>query len=60
MVVETILSMLTYVCDFKRTRHKVWDYFSAKPINSPIVLRMKLCYTLRQQIYTTESAGYEP
>ena len=30
MVIETILSMLTYVCDFKRTRHKVWDYFETK------------------------------
>lgn len=30
MVVETVLSMLTYVCDFKRSRHKVWDYFNSK------------------------------
>ena len=30
MVVETVLSMLTYVCDFKRSRHKVWDYFETK------------------------------
>ena len=30
MVVETVLSMLTYVCDFKRTRHKVWRYFESK------------------------------
>jgi hypothetical protein len=30
MVVETILSMLTYICDFKRSRHKVWDYFETK------------------------------
>jgi len=30
MVVETILSMLTYVCDFKHSRHKVWDYFETK------------------------------
>ena len=22
--------MLTYICDFKRSRHKVWDYFKAK------------------------------
>ena len=30
MIVETALSMLTYICDFKRSRHKVWDYFAAK------------------------------
>jgi len=30
MVVETMLSMLTYICDFKRSHHKVWDYFKSK------------------------------
>ena len=30
MLVETVLSMLTYICDFKRSRHKVWTYFEAK------------------------------
>jgi len=30
MVVETVLSMLTYICDFKRSRHKVWAYFETK------------------------------
>jgi hypothetical protein len=30
MVVETVLSMLTYLCDFKHSRHKVWDYFETK------------------------------
>ena len=30
MVVETVLSMLTYICDFKRSRHKVWQYFQSK------------------------------
>jgi hypothetical protein len=30
MVVETVLSMLTYVCDFKHSRHKVWAYFETK------------------------------
>jgi len=29
MVVETVLSMLTYICDFKRSHHKVWDYFNS-------------------------------
>jgi hypothetical protein len=30
MLVETVLSMLTYICDFKHSRHKVWDYFETK------------------------------
>ena len=30
MGVETVLSMLTYICDFKRSRHKVWDFFQTK------------------------------
>ena len=30
MLVETVLSMLTYVCDFKHSRHKSWDYFETK------------------------------
>jgi len=30
MVVETVLSMLTYICDFKRSHHKVWAYFETK------------------------------
>jgi hypothetical protein len=30
MLVETVLSMLTYICDFKRSRHKVWNYFKTK------------------------------
>lgn len=30
MLVETALSMLTYICDFKRSRHKVWEFFKTK------------------------------
>lgn len=30
MLVETVLSMLTDICDFKRSRHKVWEYFKTK------------------------------
>jgi len=30
MLVETVLSMLTYVCDFKHSRHKAWEYFETK------------------------------
>jgi hypothetical protein len=28
MLVETVLSMLTVVCDIKRMRHRVWRYFA--------------------------------
>ncbi len=27
MVVETVLSMLTYICQFKHMAHRVWSYF---------------------------------
>jgi len=30
MVVETVLSMLTYVCHFKHSHHKTWNYFETK------------------------------
>jgi hypothetical protein len=30
MLVETVLSMLTYVCHFKRTAHKNWAYFESR------------------------------
>lgn len=29
MIVETVLSMLTYVCNFKHMAHKAWRYFEA-------------------------------
>ena len=30
MMIETVLSMLTLVCHFKRLMHRVWDYFKAR------------------------------
>ena len=30
MVVETVLSMLTTVCHFKKVAHRVWDYFETR------------------------------
>lgn len=30
MLVETVFSMLTYICDFKRLRHKVWQFFETR------------------------------
>lgn len=30
MVVETVLSMLTYVCHFKQMLHRVWSYFKSR------------------------------
>jgi len=30
MLVETVLSMLTYLCAFKHSHHKAWEYFVTK------------------------------
>ena len=30
MIVETVLSMLTTVCHFKKVAHRVWEYFQAR------------------------------
>lgn len=30
MLVETVLSMLTLVCHFKKVMHRVWDYFESR------------------------------
>ena len=30
MLIETVLSMLTLVCHFKKVMHRVWDYFQAR------------------------------
>ena len=30
MLVETVLSMLTLVCHFKKVMHRVWAYFQAR------------------------------
>ena len=30
MIVETVLSMLTTVCHFKKVMHRVWEYFQAR------------------------------
>jgi len=30
MLIETVLSMLTVVCHFKKVGHRVWDYFKAR------------------------------
>jgi hypothetical protein len=30
MMIETVLSMLTVVCHFKKVRHRVWKYFKSR------------------------------
>jgi hypothetical protein len=30
MIVETVLSMQTNICHFKKVMHRVWDYFQAR------------------------------
>jgi len=56
MLVETVLSMLTYVCDFKRSRHKVWDYFETK-----VGFTMALFNILVQWYgFQTDESGFVP
>lgn len=49
MVVETVLSMLTNVCHFKKIGHRVWDYF-----------RARLAFTLAAFNFLVQWHGLEP
>jgi hypothetical protein len=30
MIIETVLSMLTTICHFKKVLHRIWRYFKAR------------------------------
>jgi len=49
MLVETVLSMLTYGCHFKKGMHRVWDYF-----------RMRLGFTMARFNILAQGHGLEP
>jgi hypothetical protein len=49
MVVETVLSMLTRICDFKRMSHRAWTYFESH-----------LCYTMTLFNLLIEMRGLQP
>jgi hypothetical protein len=49
MVIETVLSMLTRICQFKRMAHRSWTYFESH-----------LCYTMALFNLLTEFHGLEP
>lgn len=49
MLVETVLSMLTYVCHFKKVMHRVWAYF-----------KMRLGFTMALFNILTQWHGLEP
>jgi len=49
MVVETVLSMLTRICDFKRMAHRAWTYFESH-----------LCYTMALFNLLIEMRGLRP
>ena len=49
MVIETVLSMLTTVCHFKKVMHRVWAYF-----------RARLAYTLAAFNILAQWHGLEP
>lgn len=49
MVIETVLSMLTTVCHFKKVAHRVWEYFQAR-----------LAFTLAAFNILTQWYGLQP
>ena len=49
MLVETMLSMLTLVCHFKRVMHRVWAYFQAR-----------LAFTMAAFNVLVQWHGFEP
>ena len=49
MLVETVLSMLTYVCHFKKVMHRVWSYF-----------KMRLGFTMALFNILAQWHGLEP
>ena len=49
MLVETVLSMLTLVCHFKRVMHRVWAYFHAR-----------LAFTWPPSIWWSSGMGSSP
>ncbi len=44
MIVETVLSMLTTVCHFKKMMHRVWDYFQARLAFTMAVFNLLVCW----------------
>ena len=49
MLVETVLSMLTLVCHFKKVMHRVWTYFHAR-----------LAFTMAAFNVLVQWHGFEP
>ena len=49
MVIETVLSMLTTVCHFKKVAHRVWEYF-----------RMRLAFTMAAFNLLAQWHGLQP
>ena len=56
MLVETVLSMLTLVCHFKKVMHRAWAYFQAR-----LAFTMALCNVLVQwQGLRPTASGFVP
>jgi hypothetical protein len=49
MIVETVLSMLTLVCHFKKVMHQVWAYFQSRLAYTLAVRRMVSAFNLLVQ-----------
>ncbi len=48
MIIETMFSMLTTVCHFKHSAHRVWDYFKARLAFSMAAYHIPIqCYGLK-------------
>src|SRR3989449_9402154 len=54
IMVETVLSMLTVVCHFKKVMHRVWEYFHAR-----LAFTMAAFYVLVQWIgFRPNASGF--
>ena len=56
ILVETVLSMLTVVCHFKKVTHRVWAYFQAR-----LAFTMAACNVLVQWYgFQPHASGFVP
>jgi hypothetical protein len=48
MIIETVLSMLTLICRFKKVMHRAWEYFKSHGYYSGVTVRQKTDETLTE------------
>jgi len=59
MLVETVLSMLTYVCNFKHSHHKAWEYFVTNVV-PPTNGRTEVGFTMALFNILVQWHGFQP